>query len=310
MAVAEKDKWSNITEAGFISGMRFLLWIYRNIGAWAFSLVSWPVVFYYFLTKRIARASSREFINRAYESGAAGITGPPGWRDELSHVRQFAQSTIDKFGAWVDASLLDNVTFPDRQLLLEQLNKGEGAVLLGGHLGNLEVCRSLSRATPQLKLNILVHTRNADKFNKLLKELHIHRELELVEVSELTPATAIRLSDCVMRGEFVAIMADRIPVASEGRTQRVDFLGRDMEFPVGPYILASLLKCPVFTLFCTNTGEGYRVSCRKFSEQIVLPRHRKNEALAKYTQRYAKILEQEALGAPFQWFNFYPFWEQ
>ena len=57
-------------------------------------------------------------------------------------------------------------------------------------------------------------------------ELDFHHELDLVEVSRLTPATAIRLSSCIERGEFVAIMADRIPLASKGRTQSVEFLGQ------------------------------------------------------------------------------------
>lgn len=308
--MAETRKWSEIAEAGFISGMRFLFWVYRRSGPRAFTLVSWPIVLYYFLTRRIARESSMEFLQKAHLAGSPVMRQPPRQRDVLNHIRQFARSSIDKLGAWSDSRILERVSFPERRLLLEQLDKGEGAILLGGHLGNLEICRSLSRENSQLKLNILVHTHNADMFNKLLSEIDDHVAMELVEVSTLTPATAIRLNDCVQRGEFIAIMADRVPVASQGRTQTVDFLGAPAEFPEGPFILSALLKCPVFTLFCIGSADGYHISCREFSRRVTIPRHERAETLSRYIQRYAKILEKEALTAPYQWFNFYPFWER
>lgn len=306
--MAETGNWSNIAESGFLSGMRFLFWVYQHIGAWAFTLLSYPVVLYYFLSKGVARKSSMEFLSLARKMGAKGLQDEPSWRDVYRHIQEFAHSTIDKLGVWANTDKFDNVSFPNRTLLLDQLDRGEGAVLLGAHLGNLEVCRGLSRLNPRLKLNILVHTRNADMFNKLLQEMHFHRELELIEVSELTPATAIRLTECVERGEFVAIMADRVPVASQGRTQSIEFLGEKAEFPEGPYILAFLLKCPVFTLFCTRSKQGYEIRCQKFSSQIMLPRHGRGNAMVKYMKMYAKILEKETIQTPFQWFNFYPFW--
>jgi predicted LPLAT superfamily acyltransferase len=174
----------------------------------------------------------------------------------------------------------------------------------------MEICRSLSRANSRLKLNILVHTAHASMFNKLLQELQIDRELELIEVSQLSPATAIRLADCVARGELVAILADRVPVASRGRAREIEFLGAKALFPDGPFILAALLKCPVFTLFCIRSADGYEICCDKFSNRIRLPRSQREAALEKYGRRFAAILEQYARRAPLQWFNFYPFWNQ
>lgn len=299
--------WSDIGELGFLAGMRLLFWLYRHLGSWLFTISLQPVVLYYFAINGVARAASREYLQRAGSAGA-GVSGT--WREVYRHFLAFARSTVDKLGVWADSSRFTPVRFENRQLLLDQLATGGGGILLGAHLGNMEICRSFSRANKRLKLNILVHTQHANAFNKLLRELHQHSELELVEVSQLSPATAIRLSDCVERGEFVAIMADRVPVASRGRCRELEFLGKKALFPEGPFILASLLKCPVFTLFCTRGDTGYEIRCEKFADRVSLPRRGRDSALQQYMQRFVAILEENVRLEPLQWFNFYRFWDQ
>lgn len=304
--MAGNTEWADIREVGFIAGMRFLFWVYRSVGSWAIKVVLQPVVLYYFVTNRIARNSSRYFLHRI---SLINGTAEPTWLDVYRHLLSFAHATVDKLGVWANSDILDNVIFENRELLLEQLDSKKGAILLGAHLGNMEICRSLSRANTKLKLNILVHTGHADMFNRLLQELHVESELELIEVSQLSPATAIRLADCVANGEFVAVLADRVPVSSNSRSRRVSFLGEEARFPEGPFILASLLKCPVYTLFCTRSGTDYRIRCDRFSDQVRLPRKNRSTALQKYISRYAALLEDNARRSPYQWFNFYSFWD-
>lgn len=248
-----------------------------------------------------------EFLSRVY---AVQGRDKPSWLDVYRHMLSFAQSSVDKLAVWAESGSVEPLDFHNRQLLLDQLDTGRGAVLLGAHLGNMEICRSLSRANPKLKLNVLVHTKHADKFNKLLRELDLQAQLELIEVSQLSPATAIRLVDCIERGEFIAILADRVSVASRTRSREVPFLGKKAHFPDGPFILSSLLKCPVYTIFCIRSERGYRIRCDAFSDLIRLPRATRDEALEKYIGKFADILAENAQKAPLQWFNFYPFWDQ
>jgi len=306
--VAEQ-RWSDIGEVGFLTGIRILFWLHRHCAS-LLKLVLQPVILYYFITNKIARESSLEYFHRLQSSGPNPDLPEPNRRNVYRHISAFANSALDKLGVWADSKQFANPTFPTRQILLDQIETGKGAILLGAHLGNMEVCRRLSHNNQKMKLNVLVHTKHAGKFNKLLRELNIHHELELIEVSELTPATAILLSECVARGEFIAILADRIPIASKGRSQAVTFLGAEAHFPEGPFILASLLKCPVYTLFCTPTARSYTITCEKFADQILLPRKQRSVALAAYIQKFAVILEKNVRKTPMQWFNFYPFWNQ
>ena len=249
--MAKQVRWSDLEEVGFVLGMRALFWLYRHRPGFL-KLALQPVILYYFVTSRMARESSLDYLRRLQRSGPDPRLPAPGWRNVYRHLSAFAQSILDKLGVWADPQRFVNIQFHSRQLLLDQLTSGRGAILLGAHLGNMEICHQLSQNNEKLKLNVLVHTRHAGMFNKLLGELNMHHELNLIEVSELSPATAIRLSECVARGEFIAILADRIPVASQGRSQTATSLGAEAHFPEGPFILAALLKCPTYTLFCAR----------------------------------------------------------
>jgi predicted LPLAT superfamily acyltransferase len=107
----------------------------------------------------------------------------------------------------------------------------------------------------------------------------------------------------------VAIAGDRTPVRTEDRVSLVPFLGHDAPFPQGPYLLAHLLECPVYLMFCLRHKRGYRLYFEKFAERITLPRRDKSAALGQWAACYARRLESFCLIDPFQWYNFFDFWD-
>ncbi|HKY07734.1 MAG TPA: acyltransferase, partial [Candidatus Binatia bacterium] len=177
------------------------------------------------------------------------------------------------------------------------------------HLGNLELCRVLSKRMGDLKLTVLTHTKHAEKFNRLLARLNPESQLDLMEVTELSPATAIRLAEKIALGEFIAIAGDRIPVSPNPRVALAEFLGAAAPFPVGPYIMASLFQCPVYLLFNVGGEQAAEVHFELFRESISLSRKDRAQALAGFTAEYARRLEYFCRRAPFQWYNFYDFWQ-
>ena len=124
--------------------------------------------------------------------------------------------------------------------------------------------------------------------------------------------TIERLSQHLDRGGWLAIAADRTGAGTERRADHsvsAPFLGRNARFPAGPYILASLLGCEVWTLFAIRDGSRFRVDCRELSRKIRLPRKGRAGELSRLAGIFASRLGEEAVAHPFEWFNFYPFWE-
>jgi predicted LPLAT superfamily acyltransferase len=226
----------------------------------------------------------------------------------LRHFASFAENLLDKMLLWSGLFRTDRVKLQGKELIAAQIAAKSGGLLICCHLGNLELCRVLSKQVPGLKLTVLTHTKHAAKFNRLLAQLDPESQLNLMEVTELSPVTAMLLSTKIAEGEFVAIAGDRIPVSRNPRIALARFLGATAPFPVGPYILASLLQCPTYLMFSMRTGDKSEIHFQLFRESIRLPRQRRDEALAGLVAVYAGRLEHFCLRAPLQWFNFYDFW--
>ncbi len=297
--------WAQINEVSFVGGMRALFFLYRCCGRWPFRLALYPVLLWFVASNRRARTASAQYLQLAHQRNPQVPTGLTG---VLRHFASFAESILDKMLLWGGQFKLDQVAIHGHPPLLEAIAQGRGGLLICTHLGNLELCRVMSGRCPGLKMTVLVHTKHAQAFNRMLAHLNPGSELNLLQVTEMSPATAIMLAEKVAQGEFVVIAGDRIPVSPQPRVAFADFLGQPAPFPVGPFILASLLQCPTFLLFSRRTANGADLHFEPFRDRIVLPRKERAHLLDQLAAAYAARLEHHCLLAPLQWFNFYDFW--
>jgi predicted LPLAT superfamily acyltransferase len=304
MNAAGTRHWAAIDEVSFVAGMRLLFWIARVCGRWPFRLVLYPVLGWYLLTKPRARRASADYLRRA-----ASVAGFPAAPSVLRHFAAFAESILDKMLLWGGLFDLDGVDVGGAEDIDAAIARGQGGLLVCAHLGNLELSRLLSRRRPGLRLTVLVHTRHAQAFNRMLARLNPDSQLDLMQVTELSAATAMLLAERVARGEFVVIAGDRVPVAAQPRVTYAPFLGAPAAFPIGPYVLANALQCPVWLLFSLVRDGRSEVRFEPFRAALRLPRQGRAEALAALAADYAARLEHHCLRAPLQWFNFYDFWQ-
>ncbi|MEW6371881.1 MAG: acyltransferase [Pseudomonadota bacterium] len=296
--------WAAINEASFVAGMRLLFWVCRVFGRWPFRVVLYPVLLWYVATQGRARRVSGDYLRR--------VGAPAGLLGVLRHFGAFAEAILDKMLLWGGLFDFERVRVHGAEPLLQRIRERKGALLVCAHLGNLDLCRALSLRTPGLKITVLVHTRHAEAFNNMLARLDPRSQLNLMQVTEMTPAMAMALSERIAQGEFVVIAGDRVPVSAsssnKARVALAPFLGQTAAFPVGPYVMASVLGCPLYTMFATRQGEHYELHFERLRETVSLPRRERDAALAELAGDYAARLERHVRRAPLEWFNFYDFW--
>ncbi len=301
MSQAQGRHWASINEVSFVAGMRLLFWVCRIFGRWPFRLVLYPVLVWYVLTMPAPRRASREYLRQV---GAAATLG-----GVLRHFGAFAESILDKMLLWGGLFKTDRVRFYGLEPVEALIASGQGALLVCSHLGNMELCRAMSHSRAGLKLTVLVHTKHARAFNQMLGQIDPRSQLNLLQVTEMTPAMAMQLADKVAQGEVVVIAGDRIPVSPNPRVTMAPFLGRPAPFPVGPYVLANALQCPLYMLFSLQVADGQEVHFELLRERVRLPRQQREAALAELAATYAERLGHYCRRAPLQWFNFYDFWQ-
>lgn len=298
--------WSEIGESTFVAGMWFLSSVHRVLGRVPFLLFLYPVVFYYRATRRLAREASMDYLRHMQAThGALGAT--PTWRHGLKHFLSFADTLLDKTLAMSGRYRFDRLTFIGVEHVLAMKARGQGGIFITAHIGCLEMMQVAAQENHRIRLTVLVHTAHAERFNRVIGRLDPTSGVRLLQVTDVTPATAVMLSERVARGEFVAIAGDRVPLGA-GRFTRAPFLGEEADWPVGAYVLASLLKCPMLLMACLRDGQGHTVTFEPFAEQVELPRRDRDGALAAYAAAFAGRLETLLARAPYEWFNFFPFW--
>ena len=301
-----RHHWADHKERGSLHLMQLTAFGVKLLGRRLLSPVLYGIVLYFFVFGGRARRSIGQYQQRLADwSGQSALR--PTRRRVFGQFMAFADALLDKLDVWNGRLKIEDIDIIDPALLRTQLRAERGQMLVGAHLGNLEVCRALAELGEKVTMNVLVHTKHAEQFNRLLGEAGASH-LRLIQVSELNPAVMLQLNQRLENGEWLAIAGDRVPLQG-GRQVRVDFLGQPAAFPQGPWLLAGLLKCPVNLLFCLKREGRYRVILEPFAEAVVWRRSDREQVIAHWAGRYAERLGHYCLEAPQQWFNFYPFWK-
>lgn len=298
--------WADFSEAGTKWGVRFLFFCYKVGGKPLYKVFLAPVIGYFFVFRADNRQASIAYLKRIQKL-------VPKYKDKnlyllsLYHFWQFALCIIDKVAVWMGRIPHESTTSYRGDIISELSERGEGAVLLLSHLGNSEICRVFSAKRKNFRLTVLMHTRHAENFNRLLEEQQ-GGNLEIVQVTEVTPATAMMLSERLQRGEFIAIAADRVAINNPESNLTLPFLGAMAPFPSGPFTLAAILKAPLVSVFCLREGNHHHIYFDWISRNVTATRAERQQTINRLAQHYVALLEQYCLKAPLQWFNFYDFW--
>jgi len=299
--------WSRRGESGTVLGMKFMLLIFRIFGPRGFRLLLYPVIVYYYLFQPKARAASKQYLQQIShflpEDKRAGLSS-------FRHFVMFGEILVDKLLAWMGKILSDDVEFETPDILSKMNTERKGGIIVVSHLGNFEVCSALANQLPNLKLTILIYTQHAEKFNRLMKRVSGNTEVEIMQVTDISPVTAMKLSERIKAGGYVVVAGDRTPVTGQKRVSRVRFLGQIAPMPQGAFVLAGLLKCPVYLMFCLKQLDRYHIYVEHFARKLDFSDRKKRlNTLDEAVQKFALRLEFYCLKAPLQWFNFFHYWD-
>ncbi len=309
---AGRRHWSSYNARCSRLGTLALVKLYRVLGPWLSGIIFYPVIVFIFLTGRRERTASLQYLRRLYATpaGRAELGRPPGLWASFLHLREFGIAVCDRVSSWSGTLNRLHVDWGDKEPFRDLIRTGRGAVFIGAHLGNIEVLRAVMDDFPDLRINALAFQGNTRYLNEALAMTNPHSNLNVILVDAISIDTAISLQERLDRGECIAILGDRTPPVASSHHCVLPFLGEPAPFPEGPFILASLLACPVYLLFCLRHGRSrYKVYVEPFADRLHFPRRSRKKAIRDCIARYVERVEHHCCMAPYQWFNYYDFWE-
>jgi predicted LPLAT superfamily acyltransferase len=296
---SEAENWTAVPERGTQTSLQLIAWIAMRMGRWAARLLLYPITFYFVITADAARQLSRGYLKRVVGDSAH-------WWHVFRHFHCFAATILDRLYLLRGEFQRFNVKIHGKEMLYRQMERGKGCILLGSHLGSFEVLRALGVIQRNFPLKVLMdttHNRNITRFFDALNPVIAGT----VIVSD-RPDTLLTIKESLEAGFFIGMLGDRL--SSGDKTTQCQFLGAPAAFPIGPIVLAATMHCPVILFFgLYRGGNRYEIYFEHFASEITLDRNRRTEEIQRWVQRYADRLAHYTRIAPYNWFNFYPFWE-
>ena len=308
-----RQHWAQQDEVKGLWGMRLMLRVWERLGRRAFTVLLWPVIGVYWLIARPARQASRQWMARVKQELRQRSMPVPSRLNSFFHFMRFGNAMLDKVASWRgELKLHRDIVFAPGASGALNIAAPQGKLLLASHLGDVEACRALAQLEGSKIINALVFSENAQRFKQIMSEMAPEAGVNLMSVTDIGPDTAIAIKEKLERGEWVAIVGDRIAVnpqrGGEWRVIWSRFMGQPAPFPQGPFILASILRCPVVLIFALRQQGKLVLHCEPFADPLRLPRSERQQALQDTVDRYAQRLEHYALMSPLDWFNFFDFW--
>jgi len=292
--------WTQRPEAG---GW-FAIWLIRSIGRYGGRGVSrlllHPITLYFLLRRGVERQQSRAWLGRVFGRPATL------W-DVARHIHTFASTILDRVFLLSEHTRRFDVAVRGVELLNAQLAHG-GVLLFGSHLGSFEVLRVIARDKPEYSIRVVLDKQHNVAMQTLLDALNPELAANIIDAGQDGPALMLEIQQAVQDGALVALLVDR---AIPGQHSiAAPFFGREAPFPTAPWLIAALLKVPVFLGFgLYRGGNRYELAFEPFTDAIDIPRAQRRTAVAALIRRYAERLEHFARLAPYNWFNFYDFWD-
>lgn len=294
--------WSERPEGGGRLAIRLITSISLYLGRPCARVLLYPITLYFFLRRGPERRASREFLTLAF--GRPATT----W-EVLRHIHTYAQTQLDRVFLLSDSFRRFEARVHGLEGLHALMDRGRGVLLLGAHIGSFEALRILGEQRPDAHICVVMDRLQTPGLTEVLHALNPKVAANTIDAGADPAEFALRIHAAAERGALIGLLADRARPAES--VHAVEFFGRPAPFPVGPYLLASVLRLPIVLCFGLYRGANrYDLYFELFADELRLARNGRAAQLGDWAQRFAARLEHHTRTAPYNWFNFYDFWHR
>jgi KDO2-lipid IV(A) lauroyltransferase len=211
----------------------------------------------------------------------------------VANYRHFGEMAVEMLAATrMDRQqLLDRVEICNLQLPREWLARGRPVLVLAAHQSNWDWGMYAMSAALGFPVDVAYKPMKSRAADRVLSAMRRRWGVNLVPAKDL-------LSDLLQRRREVraiAMLADQSPRTSEHQ-HWLQFLGRDTAFYAGPEQMARATRYDAIYVSLRRVRRGHYVAqCLPLAEGSA------PLAPGEFTERYARLVENDVLAAPSEW---------
>lgn len=216
-----------------------------------------------------------------------------------NHYR-FGQVIIDRYAAYAGKKFRFELDGNER--FMELVGGESGFVQLSSHAGNYEMV-GYGLTSTRKRVNGLFYGGETQVMMDFRRKILAMHNVNLIEVDE-SMSHIFNMNAAIDRGEIVSMTGDRL--FGSAKSINCMFLGKEAQFPMGPFALAVQKEVPMLAVFSMRSHGAYKVYVRDIRQDESLPLRTR---MADMAQNFASELEKVVRMYPTQWFNYYDFWK-
>jgi len=291
--------WTQTPERSNLFMLRLMIRLSLMLGRGPTRVVLHLITAYFLLFAPTIRRASTTYLQRVLDRA-------PRWREVYRHIFTFSATIHDRVFLLNHRFDLFDFEVHGADNLLKHTADGRGLFLIGAHLGSFEVLRALAWKESNLRIAMVMHQENAQKISDMLAAINPDAAQDIIPLGQVD--SMLKLRERLDQGYVVGMLADRTP--GNETMYPVQILGGETRLPSGPFRIAAMLNRPV--LFMTGLylgGNQYAIHFDPLADFSSTPRSQREPEVNAAIHQYAALLDRYCRAAPYNWFNFFDFWQ-
>lgn len=280
---------------GTVLGYKIFIFFIKKLGVRAaYGLLYFVAFYYFFFAGRSTRSIYYYFRKRLKYSALRSFFGI------YKSYFTFGKTIIDK--AAISSGLKHRFTYEcdGVENIINLLDKKQGGIMISAHVGNFEIAEFFFEEI-DTRSQISLVTTDAEHRNikEYMEKVTLRSNIKFILVRD-DMSHIFEINNALANGELVCFTGDRYMKDSKVMSEML--IGKEANFPAGPFLLASRLNVPVlFVYVMKETNKHYHL----YARQAEVRNRDAQGLLKKYTQSVEGMLKKY----PYQWFNYFDFWE-
>lgn len=293
-----RAEWATKKERSNMLMLKIMTWISLKLGRRAGRLVLHLITFYFLVFSPSSRRTSKQYLQRS-------LGRPATLCDQYKHFFTFAATIHDRIYLINQRFDLFDIEVAGASAVHEHLASGQGLFLAGAHLGSFEVIRSIGK-DKNLRVAMFMHEDNAKKINAMLAAINPEASSDIIGLGNVE--SMLQVNQKLEEGYAIGILADRI--FGDDAVYPVQILGDTVHLPLGPFRLAALLRQKIMFMTGLYLGDNrYSIHFHPIADFTNVERGQRDDAVKVAMHEYATLIDYYCRAAPYNWFNFFDFWQ-
>jgi predicted LPLAT superfamily acyltransferase len=280
---------------GTVLGYKIFIFFIRKLGVRAaYGLLYFVALYYVFFAGKSTRSIYYYFRKRLKYARIKSFFSI------YKSYYVFGKTIIDK--AAISSGLKNRFTHEcdGVENIIDLLDKKQGGIMISAHVGNFEIAEFFfEEIDTRSQISLVTTDAEHKNIKEYMEKVTMRSNVKFILVKE-DMSHIFEINNALSNGELVCFTGDRYMKGQKVLTESL--MGKEANFPAGPFLLASRLNVPVlFVYVMKETNKHYHL----YARQAEVKNRDAEGLLKKYTESVEWMLKKY----PLQWFNYFDFWE-